>query len=492
MEKEIRVWKPIEFSIKWYDTDTSKFDDLVKSWQIKRKDIQDNPKEYEEFINRLKRQHAIETGIIEKLYDVSEGVTETLIKEGFIASYISHNDTNIPPEKLMGFLSDHYEAINFIFDLINSNRQLSISFIKELHQLITRNQASTIAIDPQNNIIEIELLKGEFKKANNNPRRADGTLYFYCPPVQVDSEMDRLIEIYEDLIKMEISPIVISAWLHHAFTQIHPFQDGNGRIARLLASLVLIKNNLFPLVVKRNEKAEYIKVLEDADNENPNPIVMFFSNIQKRNIEAVLNFKEQVSTSDIVNVANTFATRVHNLKTSKEKKRIEGLETNRNKIFDCIYTLLGEIKNELIKIITIDQAEIRITSVKPEEENYYWYSKQIADFASSHNYYFNKLLPRGWFKLSFLIDKAKRYDLIITLHHFSYEDSVVAIGSFLEFTNENIIEGVHTDKTTTIPIKIAPYTISLESYSEKLHKNIEEYLRDIIKIGLTIITNEII
>ena len=55
-----------------------------------------------------------------QLYDLSEGITQTLIKEGFVESYISHNDTNISPKKLMQYLHDHFEAMDFIFDIVNN------------------------------------------------------------------------------------------------------------------------------------------------------------------------------------------------------------------------------------------------------------------------------------------------------------------------------------------------------------------------------------
>jgi hypothetical protein len=492
MAKEVSIWKPIEFRQNWLETDTSKFDDLYPSWKSKRSEFQ-KEKEYEEFINRLKRQHAIETGVIEKIYDISDGITETFIKEGFIESIVGHDDTNIQVGTLMGFLSDHYEAIDFIFDFVKENRSLSISFIKELHQLITRNQKTTTAKDQLDRKVEIPLLKGEFKKNENNPKRSDGTKYFYCPPIHVDAEMEKLVNIYNGLLDNNINPIVLSAWLHHAFTQIHPFQDGNGRIARLLASLVLIKFDLFPLTVKRTEKLEYIKALEEADSGNPNPLVMFFSDIQKRNIEAIFNFKNDYVSDDIIEVAQVFTNKVRRLKFTQEQERKKLLQKKRDEIFNCIFNLLGNIKNELTRIITIEQAFINITSVKPTDTNYFWFTKQIIDYANNHKYYFNKILPRGWFKLSFDIETNTKYDLIITLHHYGYDDSVVAIGSFLEFDNESLSDQVgHTDKKTTIPIEIAPYTISLESNSSKLHKNIENYIRDVVKVGLSIITNEII
>ena len=109
----------------------------------------------------------------------------------------------------------------------------------------------------------IPLVHGEFKKRPNNPS-IDGTTFLYCPPEQVDSEMNNLIALYHSEMK-DAHVIAKAAWLHHAFVTIHPFQDGNGRVARLLASLVLIQDNLFPLTVERTNRKQYIDALEQAD-----------------------------------------------------------------------------------------------------------------------------------------------------------------------------------------------------------------------------------
>jgi len=266
--KNIQIWKPIEFDENlWQETDCSVFHELEPSWIEKREEFKkNNTKEYEEFLNRLKRQHAIETGVIEKLYDISEGITQTFIKEGFVESLISHNDTNISSKQLLNYLKSHFDAMDFVFDIVKNNRPLTKSFILELHQLITQHQDYIEAIDSNGKIVKTKLLKGEFKKLPNNPKREDGTIFEYCPPLNVNDEIEKIINIYNDLeSKKNIHPIKISAWFHHAFTQIHPFQDGNGRIARLLASLILIKNQLFPLNISREEKIEYIKALEKSN-----------------------------------------------------------------------------------------------------------------------------------------------------------------------------------------------------------------------------------
>jgi Fic family protein len=485
------IWKPIGFNDTWKNADTSILDDLAPSWFSKRAELKEGNNEYEEFLNRLKRQHAIETGVIEKLYDLSEGITQTFIKEGFVESYLGHDDTNISPKQLMGFLEDHLRAMDFIFDLVKNENPLTVGFIKRLHQLITQNQDFTDGIDAFGKRVKVKLLKGEYKQGPNNPKRPDGSLFEYCPPIHVSSEMDRLIEIHSELWEQHVSPIIIAAWVHHAFTQIHPFQDGNGRIARLLASLILIRGQLFPFTVRRDEKVDYINALEKADNTEPQELVTFFCNIEKRNIEGALNYKIESPQGSITEIAKLFTEKVELYASQKREQRQARLQKNRDNIFNRISSILASIFKELSNTIHTANVEIKLMSAGPEEKNFFWYTQQIAEYATAHGYYFNKFLPRGWAKISFNLDGGKRYDMIVSLHHFSYDDSVIAIGSFIEFV-EKVPDGPQKEEKTNIPINLKPYTISLENNNIKSNQNLEEYIRDVVKVGLTIIANEIV
>lgn len=486
-DKVVEIWKRITLDERWLKTDTSEFDDLAPSWYKKRKEFEKGDSGYQEFLDRLKRQHAIETGIVEKLYDLSEGITQTLIKEGFVESYISHEDTNIPPKKLMQYLHDHFEAMDFIFDLVKSNRPLTVGFIKELHHLVTQHQDYTEAINTLGEVVQVKLLKGEFKKHENNPKREDGQVFVYCPPIHVESEMDELIRIYEEQSEKELSPIILSAWVHHAFTQIHPFQDGNGRIARLLASLILIKNGLLPFTVKRVDKPKYINALESADNNEPQSLVTFFSREQKRSIEHALNYKTQYEDKSLSDLADIFNKKVEKLTSRQKEQREKELAENRNKIFEFIYEILGEVKGELRELIPVDKAETNVSSVKPEDSTFYYHTHQIAEYASNHNYFFNRQLPRGWFGIHFNLPTNSNYNLIITVHHYGYEDDVIAVGAFMEFS-----EKVHDEEDKKlIPINIPPFTMSLEQIGDRTKGNLNSYIHDVLKVGLTIIVNEI-
>ena len=75
------------------------------------------------------------------------------------------------------------------------------------------------------------VLKGEYKKLPNSPSREDGSIHEYCPPVHVALEMEKLVGFHKEHERLGVPPEVEAAWLHHRFTQIHPFQDGNGRVA---------------------------------------------------------------------------------------------------------------------------------------------------------------------------------------------------------------------------------------------------------------------
>ena len=78
-----------------------------------------------------------------------------------------------------------------------------------------------------------------------------------------------------------VSPDVLAAWVHHRFTQIHPFQDGNGRVARLLATLIFIRAEWLPLVVGRDDRVRYLDAFEAADKGEFLPLVAFFDTLQR-------------------------------------------------------------------------------------------------------------------------------------------------------------------------------------------------------------------
>lgn len=482
-----RLWKFVEFSDFWKTLDTSLIDDISPSWFARRKTLKDNSQEYEDFILRLKREHAIETGIVERMYDLKKGITETFIKEGFVQSFMSHGDTNVPVPKLLSHLKDHFDAVNFVFDVVNENRPLTIGFIKDLHALVTQHQESAEGRDQFGTKLEIELIRGTFKVRENNPTREDGIIVLYCPPEHVDAEMDNLVKIYNELIQRKEHPIIVAAWFHHAFTTIHPFQDGNGRVARLLASVNLIKAGFFPFTVLREEaKVKYIEALELADKGSPQKLVDYFIEVQRRNIEKALNLKE-VTSSSYEEVTNIFTKKLLGWKQTQHAEKERKLSDRRTMVFEFCEKYLNEAMHSLQKRLN-GNVKITLESCSPSDTSrQHFYYGQIIKYAKKHDYFFNRAFPKAWLMFRIELSHEKVYQLGITIHHFGYDDSTIAIGAFLEFLSNETEERVDA----TLPLEIKPHVISIYNEVQTKEKNIRAFLENALTLTIAQMASEI-
>ena len=276
-------WQPIkDLPTNYEDLTSQELHTLAQVWD-EQKDRLTGLDSLQEFNRKLKRKWAIETGIIEQIYTLDRGVTQILIERGIDASLIPHGSSNRPPEMVTTIIRDHELAVETLFSLIREDRQLSTSSTKELHALLTRHQETSVAIDSSGRSIEVPLLRGQWKTAANNPTRPDGSIHEYAPPEHVASEMDRLLELHLRHEEKCIPAEVEAAWLHHRFTQIHPFQDGNGRVVRCLVNLIFLKHGWFPLVITRDNREEYIEALEKADFEDDlRPLLLLFQRLQRK------------------------------------------------------------------------------------------------------------------------------------------------------------------------------------------------------------------
>jgi Fic family protein len=235
------IWRPIDaLGDVEKRIDLAAMRPLYESWRASRKRIQQSSQaQLAEFNLRLIRRLSVETGILERLYDLDRGTTEALVANGFAEELITRSNTNIEPSRLIDLLRDQEAAIQLVIDCVGKSRVLTKGLIHELHAILTKHQETTTAVDHFGNRMEILLIKGKYKQQPNNPRRPEGTIHEYCPPIHVESEMDRLVELLDSYRSED--PVIVAAWAHHRFTQIHPYQDGNGRVSRALTTMILLR-----------------------------------------------------------------------------------------------------------------------------------------------------------------------------------------------------------------------------------------------------------
>ncbi len=253
--------------------------DVLEFWGQDQKQL-GSSEALKRFNDELHREWAIETGLIENLYDIERGTTLILIEQGFSAANLPHGSTNKPEEYVLQLLKDQQDALEGLFHFVKQGRPLSTSYVNDLHHAMTRSQSEVDAQMPDGAMTKVPMLHGKYKEHPNSPQRG-GVVFEYCPPERTADQMDRLIELHLVHTSEGVSPEVEAAWLHHRFTQIHPYQDGNGRVARALASLVLIRAGLFPLVVSVDDKASYLDFLKAADAGDLLPLIRMITRLQQ-------------------------------------------------------------------------------------------------------------------------------------------------------------------------------------------------------------------
>jgi len=298
----VLAWEPItDLPDDWGSLTNGELGPLLQFWRDQRSNLEQSGA-LAEFSKRLNREWSIETGQIEGVYDLDHGITQTLIERGIAADLIGNHPGQKPPEIIAAIIQDHADVLAGLFQFVKSARPLSKGYIHELHAALLRHQ-DTIALRDQFGNFEIKLLKGKYKERLNNPKKSDGSMHQYCPPEQVESEMDRLLALHAEHEKKGVPVEIEGAWLHHRFTQIHPYQDGNGCVARALASLLFIKAGWFPVVVTRDDRAEYIDSLQATDEGGLSSLVSFFVHLQRRDLGKAIRSSPHVRPIQTVSEA---------------------------------------------------------------------------------------------------------------------------------------------------------------------------------------------
>ncbi|WP_373549642.1 Fic family protein [Haliscomenobacter sp.] len=145
-------------------------------------------------------------------------------------------------------------------------RPLSEADIKELNKVILVKPFWKDAITPDGQGTRRQIMVGEYKKYPNSVRLQNGEMFDYASPTDTPIKMGELIQWFRSACeKVEVNPVELAAKLHHQFVLIHPFDDGNGRISRLLMNYVFWRFGFPPIVIKSSDKQNYLRALNWAD-----------------------------------------------------------------------------------------------------------------------------------------------------------------------------------------------------------------------------------
>ena len=264
------IWRPLtgmpDGAQDWRDP---RYEEMAQEWISIRAALKDRdePRAFlDKWLEERGRAFAIATGQIEGLYTLKRGITEQLIAEGLSGVVGAHTVENLEDRTIQGLLADQETAYNMLFTDIAGGRPLTQHSIKTWHQLITRHQETVAGITPDGHRVQVPFrLKGRWKLRPNNPRRLDGLVHEYCPPELVQDEMDRFFALHPEVERQGYPVEVEAAWMHHRFVCTHPFQDGNGRVSRMLMAYAYMRRSLPSPLINTEYRSDYIAALEIAN-----------------------------------------------------------------------------------------------------------------------------------------------------------------------------------------------------------------------------------
>ncbi|HEX4420151.1 MAG TPA: Fic family protein [Kofleriaceae bacterium] len=467
-------WRPIEAPPDPRALGLPEMRALQQLWRVQRARIEQHGA-WPEFWARMVRWWSIETGVIERVFDISLGVTQILTDQGFAASLIPHGESDRSADEVIQILKDHESSLDMVMDVVGGARKLTVGWIKELHALICAHQETADAVTHAGQHVQVPLPRGTYKLRPNSPRRPDGSIHEYCPPEQVATEMERLVAIYDELPADQ--PEVRSAWMHHAFTSIHPFEDGNGRVARTLASIDFIRAGMFPLLIDRADKhSENLPALERADAGELGKLIEFFYKREERVALRAISLGEtaveQSSGMDkFLEAANAkISQRKTDQKTERDLMhgRITGLAGLMNTIFR---KTADDVKQR------VEGCQASVTRVSTETAHYF--RGQIVQLAKQRGYWADLREPWEWARLQ--LRDGGITDLVVVLHFIGNPSPGACVAAaFLEHraTREDEF------RAEVIPLDTETLVLYPAEQSAPQSQRFESWLEDITKTAL--------
>ncbi len=271
--------------------------EMEQEWQQIRSELtsRDRPRRFlDNWLQERNRAFAIENGQIENLYTLRRGITEELMAEGLQGVMGAHTLEGLSDKTIQGLLRDQEEALEVMFKDVARGWPLTQHAIRTWHAMLTRHQETVTAlhITPDGKAtmrVQIPFReKGVWKTLPNNPLRTDGRVHEYCPPEQLQSEMDRFIDLHREIEAQDYPVEVEAAWMHHRFVRTHPFRDGNGRVSRMLMAYAYTRRWLPPPIIGTERKSVYIRALEAADRGNLRAFSDYLGDLSRGELRTVI------------------------------------------------------------------------------------------------------------------------------------------------------------------------------------------------------------
>ncbi len=166
---------------------------------------------------------------------------------------------------------NHFKLVDYVIDI--ASKDLTESMVKKFHKILKEGTSEEM---------EQDYNVGEYKRFANEDIGMKTV-----SPKEVQKNMDKLLNWYNSLNQVTLKKIVN---LYAVFEKIHPFQTGNGKIARLIIFKECLKNNIVPFFILEKDKLEYYQALKKYQNKEKEFLIEIFEKAQNQYINMVKDY----------------------------------------------------------------------------------------------------------------------------------------------------------------------------------------------------------
>jgi Fic family protein len=249
----------------------------------------------------------------------------------------------------------HDVVLSKVIEYANDQtRFLTEADIREWNKIILVRpfwkEAITVSGQPTQKLVE----PGNYKTSPNSVRLTNGEIFSYSSPEETPVLMKELLDwLREEEQSKTLHPVELASMLHYKFVRIHPFDDCNGRTSRLLMNYVLLRNSLPPVIVKSNDKSNYLLSLSKADAGNLNAFIRYIAEQLVWSLEVSIKAAKGENIEELDDIDKEIEIIVRSSKVNKS----EVYSKTFDRIFDVIDISVERLVNlyftKLIKLSSL-------------------------------------------------------------------------------------------------------------------------------------------
>ena len=297
------------------------------------------------------------------------GETRSLLLHGVAASGKSMRDHDD--------IRNHNKAIAEVELLATETRPITEHLIREMHEILLGREPYYVEAKTDTGLPTRQLIQpGTYKRNPNQTVTATGEHIYFASPEETPARMADLLDWYRQEEDIPVlPPVFLAADFHHRFVRIHPFDDGNGRMSRLLMNLILLRHGYPMTVIQAADRNRYLAVLAEADAGDFDPFLKFIID----NVEAGLRLMIRAAKGESIDEPDDLDKRLALLKkqvASREEfaRATWNVETQRHFYESFLTPWIGNIWLTLNKfndlfLQTIVRIEVRDSNNRHVNDN---------------------------------------------------------------------------------------------------------------------------